>query len=53
MLATENGWTRYGFLDSPGVIDVRHAPEASRGMWGIGAVHHLAWRVEDEEHQLE
>ena len=52
-LASENGWTRYGFPESAGVVDVREAPEASRGMWGIGAVHHLAWRVNDEAHQLD
>jgi glyoxalase family protein len=51
-LASENGWTRYGFPDSPGIVDVRDAPEARRGMWGVGAVHHLAWRVDDEAHQL-
>lgn len=51
-LATENGWTRYGFPDAAGVVDVRGAPEARRGMWGVGSVHHLAWRVADEEHQL-
>lgn len=51
-LASEQGWTRYGFPGAPGVVDVRDAPEASRGMWGIGSVHHLAWRVDDEEHQL-
>jgi glyoxalase family protein len=52
-LATENGWTRYGFDDSPGVVDIRDAPEARRGAWGVGAVHHLAWRVDDERHQLD
>jgi glyoxalase family protein len=51
-LATENNWTRYGFPDVPGVVDVRGAPEAPRGMWGVGSVHHLAWRVADDEHQL-
>src|SRR5262249_37094087 len=45
-------WTRYGFADAAGVVDVRDAPEARRGMWGVGAVHHLAWRVADEAHQL-
>jgi glyoxalase family protein len=52
VLGSENGWTRYGFPDAAGVVDVRDAPEARRGMWGIGAVHHLAWRVSDEGHQL-
>jgi glyoxalase family protein len=52
-LATEHGWTRYGFPEAAGVVDVRDAPEARRGAWGVGAVHHLAWRVDDEAHQLE
>jgi glyoxalase family protein len=33
------------------VIDVRATPEGRRGSWGVGAVHHLAWRVDDEQHQ--
>ncbi len=48
----ENGWTRYGFPGAAGVVDVREAPDAPRGAWGVGAVHHLAWRVDDAEHQL-
>ena len=48
----ENGWTRYACPGGPGIIDVRDAPEARRGAWGVGAIHHLAWRVDDEEHQL-
>jgi glyoxalase family protein len=51
-LADEAGWTRYGFADASGVVDVREAPEARRGAWGVGSVHHLAWRVPDEAHQL-
>ena len=50
--AVENGWTRYGFRDAAGVIDVRETPDERRGAWGVGAVHHLAWRVDDEQHQL-
>jgi glyoxalase family protein len=50
-LGEENGWTRYGFGDTPGVIDVKETPGANRGAWGVGAVHHLAWRVDDQEHQ--
>ena len=49
----ENGWTRYACPGGPGVVDVRDAPEARRGAWGVGAVHHLAWRVDDEQHQRE
>jgi len=51
-LGFENGWTRYGFPNSAGHVDVREAPEARRGAWGVGAIHHLAWRVDDEDHQL-
>jgi len=52
-LGTENGWTRYGFRGSAGVVDIRDAPEARRGAWRVGSVHHLAWRVDDESHQAE
>jgi glyoxalase family protein len=51
-IASENGWTRYGFEDAAGVVDVREAPDARRGAWGVGSVHHLAWRVDDEAHQV-
>lgn len=51
-LGEENGWTRFGFADSPGIVDVRETPNARRGAWGVGTVHHLAWRVDDEQHQL-
>jgi glyoxalase family protein len=51
-LGEQDGWTRYGFRDHAGVIDVRETPSERRGRWGIGAVHHLAWRVDDEAHQL-
>jgi len=52
-LGAENGWTRYGFGGAAGVVDVREAPDARRGAWGVGAVHHLAWRVDDDRHQLD
>jgi glyoxalase family protein len=51
-LGVEDGWTRYGFPDTPGVVDLRETRDVRRGAWGVGSVHHLAWRVEDEEHQL-
>jgi glyoxalase family protein len=51
-IASENGWSRYGFRDVAGVIDVKETPDERRGAWGVGAVHHLAWRVDDDEHQL-
>jgi glyoxalase family protein len=50
-IGEENGWTRYGFDHSTGVLDLRAAPDARRGGWGVGSVHHLAWRVDDDAHQ--
>jgi glyoxalase family protein len=50
-MAVENGWTRFACAGGAGVVDVRDAPEARRGAWGVGSIHHLAWRVDDEEHQ--
>ena len=52
-LASENGWDRYGVPGTAGVLDVRAMPDARRGAWGVGAVHHIAWRVDDEAHQAE
>ena len=51
-LGSEDEWTRYGFPDAAGVVDVKATPAVNRGAWGVGAVHHLAWRVDDEQHQL-
>ena len=52
LLAEEGGWSRYGFEDAAGTVDVREAPGAPRGVWGVGSVHHLAWRVADADHQV-
>jgi len=51
-LARDGEWVRFGFENAPGVLDVREAPGAPRGAWGVGSVHHLAWRVDDDTHQL-
>jgi glyoxalase family protein len=50
-IAEEDGWTRYGFDNASGVLDIREAADARRGAWGVGSVHHLAWRVDDSAHQ--
>lgn len=51
-LAEESGWHRFG---PPGggsgkFLDVRETIEP-RGEWGVGAVHHVAWRVADDAAQ--
>jgi glyoxalase family protein len=51
-LGEESGWHRFG----PGgggsgrFLDVRETTEP-RGEWGVGAVHHVAWRVADDASQ--
>lgn len=54
-LGSENGWHRYGVGGgkSGAYIDLQEMPLAARGAWGTGSIHHLAWRVDDEAHQLE
>ena len=53
VLGTDGDWTRYGFPDEAGIVDIQPAPAGMRrGMWGVGSVHHLAWRVDDEREQL-
>ena len=63
-LGTENGWHRYGVsgaalpsgqpgANSGAYVDLYEMPNAGRGAWGRGSIHHLAWRVDDEAHQLD
>jgi glyoxalase family protein len=51
-LGREAEWTRYGFRNAAGFVDVRDTPNERRGGWGTGTVHHLAWRVDDDLHQM-
>ncbi len=52
-LANEGGWHRFGPAGggSGRTVDVRGTPGERRGEWGVGAVHHVAWRVADESAQ--
>ena len=68
-IGEEGSWQRYAVSQTEGrasarpglvaaspsgqYIDLRSMPESSRGAWGTGSVHHLAWRVDDDAHQLE
>jgi glyoxalase family protein len=55
-IGTDGPWHRYGLNGgaSGSYVDIQAAPpSARRGAWGVGSVHHLAWRVEDDAHQLE
>lgn len=51
----EAGWHRYrlpGEGTSGRFIDLREIPDGRRGEWGTGSVHHVAWGVRDETHEL-
>ena len=50
----ENGWHRFGVGGggSGKHIEIREMPNAPRGAWGVGTMHHVAWRVADERVEL-
>jgi glyoxalase family protein len=53
-LGEENGWHRFG-VDGGGagkVVDVKELPGERRGAWGVGAIHHVAWRVADTPEEM-
>jgi glyoxalase family protein len=54
-LGREGEWTAFG-LEGGGsgrYLEIREIPDAQRGRWGTGGVHHVAWRVPDEGTELE
>ena len=53
-LGSEDGWHRFGVAGglSGCYVDLQAAPETRRGAWGVGSIHHLAWRVDDAAHQI-
>lgn len=54
-LGEGDGWHRFAADgDAPGqYIDVKVDPDAPLGAWGVGGVHHVAWRVPDDEAELQ
>ena len=50
----ENGWHRFGVGGggSGKHIEIREMPDQPRGAWGVGTMHHVAWRVADETVEL-
>jgi glyoxalase family protein len=55
LVGEDAGWHRFSTEGggSGKWIDVRELPSEHRGAWGTGAVHHVAFRVDDEEELLE
>ncbi|MEJ2318974.1 MAG: ring-cleaving dioxygenase [Gemmatimonadales bacterium] len=54
LLGEEAGWHRW-VVDGGGsgrILEARAQPDGSRGAWGTGGVHHVAWRVADEDEQM-
>ncbi len=51
----DGAWHRYGVAGggSGMYVDLHEAPSLRRGAWGVGSIHHLAWRVDDGAHQLD
>lgn len=54
----DSGWRRFG-VDAGaggagvgGIVDLKAAPSERRGQWGVGGVHHVAWRVHDDAEQM-
>lgn len=50
----EQGWHRYGVGrgGSGQYLEIRAEPATGRGQWGVGSMHHVAWRVPDDAAQL-
>ncbi|WP_053360518.1 ring-cleaving dioxygenase [Bacillus sp. FJAT-27251] len=50
----EGEFTRFSSSDEIGnIIDLKKAPSGIKGSMGVGTVHHIAWRAEDDEDQLD
>ena len=53
-LGEEDGWS--GFSIGGGgwgrLLEIRETPNTGRGNWGVGGIHHVAWRVPDDETEL-
>jgi len=53
--ASEGDWHRWQVAGggSGRYLDLCEMPTAGRGAWGTGSIHHLAFRVADEAHQID
>jgi glyoxalase family protein len=54
-VGADQEWVRFGVQggSSGATIDIRELPDTRMGEWGVGTVHHIAWRVADDVEQLE
>ncbi len=49
-----DGWHRFGVGGggSGAHLEIREQPDVPRGQWGVGSMHHVAWRVPDDATEL-
>jgi glyoxalase family protein len=54
-IGAEDEWLGFaiGGGGSGRYLEIREIPDADRGRWGTGGVHHVAWRVPDDRAELE
>jgi glyoxalase family protein len=54
LIGEEEGWHRYGVEGgtSGKLIELKAMPGERQGRWGTGAIHHVAWRVTDDEEEM-
>ncbi len=53
-MGEDDGWHRFGLGHggSGRHLEIRELPEVPRGQWGVGSMHHVAWRVPDDATEL-
>ena len=52
-VASDERWERWAAGEGSGAYaELEETPQAPLGRWGTGGVHHVAWRVRDDEEQL-
>lgn len=53
-MGEDGGWHRFGIAGggSGAHLEIRELPDVPRGQWGVGSMHHVAWRVPDEAAEL-
>jgi len=50
----EDSWHRFAVDGGApgGLVDLKAMPGERRGRWGVGGVHHVAWRVADDAEEM-
>jgi glyoxalase family protein len=53
-MGEEGGWHRFGIAGggSGAHLEIREQPDVPRGQWGVGSMHHVAWRVPDDAAEI-